>query len=161
MTVGNGFPPGSVAAGNMGLSPGAKNIALTAAVTALVVAVCTSLFWFFIWPLYRDGHRRSLAAQAVLVASDMRPAVAERLLRRDGRSISEGMRVPLTPPVVAGYIAADGSVVVSAELDTGHSLTVVMSPQIGRNEVLWTCGVADEAQLRYVASSCHKVVRVP
>jgi hypothetical protein len=143
------------------LSPGAKNIVLTAAITALVVAVCTSLFWFFIWPRYRDGHRRSLAAHAVLVASGMTPAIAERLLRRDGRSISEGLQVPLKPPVVAGRVAADGSVVVSAELDAGHSLTVVMSPQIGHNEVLWTCGVADEAQLRYVASSCHRVVRVP
>jgi hypothetical protein len=145
----------------MGLNPGAKNIVLTAGITALVVVVCTSLFWFFIWPLYRDGHRRSLAARTVLVAADMKPAVAERLLRRDGRSVSEGLQVPLKPPVVAGHVAADGSVVVSAELDAGHSLTVVMSPQIGHNEVLWTCGVADEAQLRYVASTCHKVVRVP
>ena len=80
------------------MKPGAKNIALTAGITALAAAVCAALFWFFIWPLYRDGHRRS---------------------------ISEGLRMPLNPPVVAGHVAADGSVVVSAELDALHKVVRV------------------------------------
>jgi len=147
--------------GVLQLSPDTKKIALAATLAAVVASVCTSVAWFLVWPLYRDGHRRSLAAQAVNIASEMTPAVGERLLRKDGRSVSEGLRVPVVPPVTGGYVAADGSVVVSAQLDAAHSLIVVMSPQIGRNNVQWTCGVADEGQMRYVASSCHKVVRVP
>ena len=143
------------------MSPRAEKALLAVALAVAVAAVCLTMFWFFVRPLYRDGHRRSMAAQAMMVAAALRPAVAERLLRRDGRPIGEGIRIPARPPVTGGYIAADGSVVVYADLDLDHALTIVLSPKIAPHEVQWTCGVAQEAQLRYVPSSCHSVVRIP
>ena len=143
------------------MRPETEKVVLATGIALSVVVVCIGMFRFFVWPLYRDGHRRSLAARAVVAASDMRSVVAGRLLKHDGRPINEGLRIAVAPPVTGGYVAADGSVVINAQLDAAEPLTVVLHPQVERNAVQWTCGVPVEAQLRYVSSSCHQVVRMP
>jgi len=129
----------------------------------LIALACLFLVWEFLWPTYRDHSRRSFAGRAMVMASDLRPVIAERLRKREGgAAINAGLRIAAQPPVTGGYVASDGTVVVDAELDYFVPFTFILRPRLNsKNEVEWTCGVVKQEQTQYTSQQCRRVLEIP
>ena len=130
-------------------------------IAVAVLAVCYAAWRG--WDAYRDVRRHAFAAKAIAAASELRPAVAERLGKNvTGAALGTGLRVAAKPPVTGGYVASNGAIVVNAELDYSVPFTVILAPTIdSTRQVAWACAVADEGQLRYASPACQRVAGVP
>jgi type IV pilus assembly protein PilA len=109
-------------------------------------------------PAYQDYTLRAKVSELILAATAYKTQVSEKIYSDATLSSSGvGVTVVTSGKITGGSVSDVGIITVSGNATTlGTAVTVVMTPAIAGDKILWTCGTGGNAsQWRYMPSECR------
>jgi type IV pilus assembly protein PilA len=109
-------------------------------------------------PAYQDYTLRAKVSELILAATAYKTQVSEKIYSDSTlSSAGVGLTVVAGGKVTGGSVTDAGIITVSGNATTlGTAVTIVMTPGITGDKILWTCGTGGiTSQWRYMPSECR------
>ena len=108
-------------------------------------------------PAYQDYTVRSKVSELLLQASAYKMQIAERV-NLDSTLATAGMGLTVVPSgkITGGSVSDGGIITVAGDSTTlGTVVTVVLTPALSGDRIVWTCSAGTTAAMRYLPGECR------
>jgi type IV pilus assembly protein PilA len=110
-------------------------------------------------PAYQDYTIRAKVSELILAASAQRTAVTEKA-QVDNATATSGVGLTITPfgKITGGNVADTGVITIAGDgtaASVGTVVTIVLTPSMSGNTVVWSCSAGALAQNKFVPASCR------
>ena len=108
-------------------------------------------------PAYQDYTVRSKVSELLLQASAYKMQIAERV-NLDSTLASAGIGLTVVPSgkITSGSVTDSGIIAVAGDATTlGTVVTVVLTPALAGDRIVWTCSAGTTSSMKYLPAECR------
>jgi type IV pilus assembly protein PilA len=108
-------------------------------------------------PAYQDYTVRSKVSELLLQASAYKMQIAERAnIDTTLASAGAGLTVVPSGKITSGSVTDSGMITVAGDATTlGTTVTVILTPALSGDRIVWTCSAGTTAAMRYLPGECR------
>jgi type IV pilus assembly protein PilA len=108
-------------------------------------------------PAYQDYTVRSKVSELLLQASAYKMQIAERAnIDTTLASAGAGLTVVPSGKITSGSVTDSGMITVAGDATTlGTIVTVILTPALSGDRIVWTCSAGTTASMRYLPGECR------
>jgi type IV pilus assembly protein PilA len=123
----------------------------------MIVVAIVGILAALALPAYQDYTIRSRVSELLLQTSKYKTEVSDRAYT-DATLGSSGVGIQVNPSgkITGGSVGVNGTVTVSGSATSvGTAITIVLSPAISGDKVIWTCRAGDPGLFKYLPPECR------